>query len=360
MKYYKLVPQLRENCIIQGNENWLSEFKYGDTIFLISNTPAKKFSIISKIDGIEYKENPRIFIDKRNLGNFAEHDEVFILKYNPAEAIEIRITLSDEYSIISKGDWTASVKPSLINKLIDLGQELSFLIPWEGGAPIIATGIITYTLPNPPLYIGDKTKILIEKASNEQLTAIRKEKLKEHEERVDILETQIKQKTIEFIKKIKHQNYPFKGQKYQFKATNPNQLFNSVIKVFDGLEIIELPEEKSYHNQNQDYFASAVFLYETKTNNLQLVDLQIIANENSGNLIIWVTGNNEEEISETLKRYDLKILQLKQGLEQKVEVISVQCPECGGDLPINNIDLNGMVECIYCNKISKIPKVLRY
>ena len=31
-----------------------------------------------------------------------------------------------------------------------------------------------------------------------------------------------------------------------------------------------------------------------------------------------------------------------------------------GDLDIKNIDINGFIECIYCNKISKIPKALRY
>ena len=38
----------------------------------------------------------------------------------------------------------------------------------------------------------------------------------------------------------------------------------------------------------------------------------------------------------------------------------VQCPECGGALPIKEINVKGIVECVYCNRISKIPKALRY
>ena len=85
-----------------------------------------------------------------------------------------------------------------------------------------------------------------------------------------------------------------------------------------------------------------------------------MASGHTGTLLIWVTGENESIISEILGKYDLMISQLKQGLEQKVEVLSAQCPACGANLPIKNIDVNGIVECIYCSRISKIPKVLRY
>jgi len=259
MRTYKLIQQFRENCIVQGKKEDLSEFKLGDTIFLISDLPTKKYSIITKIEGLEYPNEPKIFIDKRILGKFGEKDEVFILKYNPAEALEVHINVSNEYAIITKGDWTSNIKPSLINKLIDYGQEVAFLIPWEGGAPIVATGIINSTLPNPPVYFGDRTKIFIWKSSNEELSEIKREKLLIQEDRVDILERQIKQKTIKLIRQIKQNNYPNKGQKYKFKATNPRQLFKSILNVFKGLDSIEDPIEESFDEKEQDYLASAVF-----------------------------------------------------------------------------------------------------
>ena len=357
---YKLIPQLREGAIIQGKKELLSELKVGDTIFLISRIPTKKYSIISKIDGLEYADEPQIFIDKRILGNFGKNDEVFILKYNPAEALEVHLNVSNEHTVITKGEWTPNVKPSLINKLIDYGYEVTFLIPWEGGAPIIATGIINSTLPNPPVYIGDKTQIFIEKSSNEELSEIKREKLLIQEERVDILERQIKQRILKLIREVKHKNYPNKGQKYKFKATNPRQLFKSVLKVFKGLDSIEDPNEEAFDEKEQDYLASAVFLIRQESNSIQLIDIQILASGHTGTLIMWVTGENEDVISETLENYDSRISQLKQGLEQKAEVLSAQCPECGANLPIKNIDVNGVVECIHCNRISKIPKILRY
>lgn len=360
MQTYKIVPQFRDNCVIQAKKEWLAEYSVGDTIFLISNIPTKKFSTITRIDAIETADEPIIYVDKRNLENLAEGDDVYLLKYNPAEAIEVQIQISDEYSLISKGDWTANIKPSLVNKLIDIGQDVSFLIPWEGGDPIIGTGLIEYTLPSPPVFIGDRTVIILNKSSSAVLSEIKKRTINIKEERVAILENQIEQNTIEFIRKIKHQNYPYKGRKYQFKATNPKKLFESVLILFNSLEVVEEPNEIVYDDKNQDYLASAVFLNREIVPYILLIDIQIVANENSGTLIIWVTGENEKIIMDSLKTYENKITTLKQGLEQKVEVLSAQCPECGGALPFKNIDVNGVVECLYCGKISKIPKALRY
>jgi len=359
MQTYKIIPQFRDNCVIQAQEEWLKEYTVGDTIFLISNLHTKKFSVISKIEALEIGEKPLIFMDQRNLENFGEGDDVYILKYNPAEALEIQISISNDFSLLTKGDWTANIKPSLLDKLLDLGQEVSFLIPWEGN-PIIGTGLVRATLPNPPVYIGDRTKILLDKYSNEELSVLKRERIKFKEDRVEILEKQVKLNVFEFIKTIKHQNFPYKGQKYEFKATNPKQLFSSVLNVFKGLETIEDPVEKQFDEKDQDYLASVVYLHKEAPNNLQLIDVQIMSSENSGTMIIWVTGENEEIISETLKRYDSKISELQQGLEQRVEAISAQCPECGGNLDIKNIHINGTIECIYCNKTSKIPKALRY
>jgi hypothetical protein len=116
---YKLIPQFRENCVIKGKKEWLINYSVGDTIFLISNKPTKKYSTISMIDEIEYGNEPLIYIDKRNLGNFSENDDVSLLKYNPAEALSVEINISNEY-IIPKGEWAANIKPFHGKKALQL------------------------------------------------------------------------------------------------------------------------------------------------------------------------------------------------------------------------------------------------
>jgi len=124
-----------------------------------------------------------------------------------------------------------------------------------------------------------------------------------HEDRVNILEEEIQHKTIQLIRKIKHQNFPNKGQKYQFKATNPKQLFTSILTVFEGLEIIEEPIEQTFDDEGLEYLASAVYLNKDDSGNLQLIDVQITSSGNAGTLILWVTGKDYSIISSSLDKY---------------------------------------------------------
>ena len=360
MNTFKLVPQFRDNCAIQGPQEWLTKYNDGDTIFLIKDLPTKSYSIITKIDGIRSNTEPIIYIDQRIMGNFGEGEEVSIQKYHPALAREVHISISDEFSTITKGDWTSVVASSLKDKLIDYGREVTFSIPWEGGAPIVATGIIDTTLPNPPLVIGDGTKIYINKLSSEELSKINKKSLKTQSKRVKILQKQIEQKTIDNIRYFKQNNFPNKGQKYDFKGTNPKKLFNTVLQLFKGLETIEDPVEKTFGEEEQDFLASCVFLKGVGTEQMQIIDVQVTGSQNKGALSIYVTGKDETIISSILEEYDVRVGELKQGLEQKIEIVESLCPGCGADLPTESIDIDGNVKCIYCRKVSKIPKILRY
>lgn len=360
MDTFKIIPQLRENCVIYGDKGVLSNFRKGDSIFLISDLPHKKYSIISKIEKIIQANEKKILIDERNSEKFSEGDEVSILKYNPIEALKVNIAVKEDNTLIAKGDWTSVIKPLLYEKTIDSGQEISFLIPWEEEAPIIGRGIINSTIPAPPTYIGEKTQVIITKASEEKLFQIKKKNYHVHKKRVEILKEQINKNFIEEIKKVKQNNYPTMGVRYNCKFVNVRKLFRSILHIFKGLTFLEEPEEHHFNGDSQDYLANTVLLKNSDINNIQIIDIQIIYSKTSGSLIIWYTGKNESELLKTSKKYDIKIRQIKEILEEKVEVVNLECPECGAILPIDDIELNGLVKCDYCEMVSIIPKILRY
>ena len=360
MNLFRIIPQIRNNCVIQGNKEFLSKFKVGDAIFLVSSNPAKKYSIISKIERIEHGNDSIIIIDKRILEKLGENDEVSILKYNPAEAIEIHLVGPNSNPLITSGEHTATIKPHVLNKLVDYGQEISFLISLENEPPIVATGMINSTIPPPPVYIGPTTRIFLENVSEKEFGLIKKDLMEKKEKRASVLEKQIRKKTLNLIKHLKLGTYRNMGQKYSFKSTNPRQLFKAILNIFKGFEFIEEPREEYFSNDKNDYLGSAVFLLNDDIKNIQMIDIQVLAHGNSGLLILWISAKDENKISEILDQYDPIIRDLKQGLEQKVEILSVRCPECGGALPINEANSNGIVECKYCNFFFRIPKILRY
>ena len=166
MLEFRLIPQFRNNCVIQGKKELISDLKEEDTIFLLSNIPTKTFSILTKIEEITYSEENIIYIDQRILGKLAENDTVTILKHNPAEAIAVYLAISEGFTRVFSGDWTSVAKKSLENKVFDFGQEISFLIPWEDEngnqlPPIPVLGFAYSTIPPPPIKIGLQTKIYL-------------------------------------------------------------------------------------------------------------------------------------------------------------------------------------------------------
>jgi len=360
MKSFKIVPQLRENCAIQGPEEFLSDIRESDIIFLLKNTPTKKYSIITKVDALKIDEDPIIFIDKRILGNFGENEEVRILKYYPAEAKELILSVSTQYGIITKGEWTKVLKSPLRDKLLDYGKEITFMVPWEGGAPIVVSGIVNTTMPNPPVYVGDNTRIFVEKFSEENLSEIKKEAVAIQENRVEILEKEQEENILSDLRVMKHKNYPNIGQKYKFKATNPKKIFKTVMNIFKGLNTIEKPLEQAFDEEGQDYFASVVFLLNEGPEKTQLIDIQVLGYEKTGSLMLYVTGKTEEIIEQTLEKYDKLIKDIKEDIEPKIELLQTKCAGCGADLPLKEIDIEGYVKCKFCRNVSKIPKVLRY
>ena len=103
-----------------------------------------------------------------------------------------------------------------------------------------------------------------------------------------------------------------------------------------------------------------MYLKGKDTDSTQLIDIQVAGHDLEGVLTIYVTGESEEIVTESLDKYSQRIEELKQGLENKIEIFETKCSGCGANLQLEDIDINGMVKCIYCKNLSKIPKVLRY
>ena len=365
MLEFRLIPQFRNNCVIQGKKELISDLKEEDTIFLLSNIPTKTFSILTKIEEITYSEENIIYIDQRILGKLAENDTVTILKHNPAEAIAVYLAISEGFTRVFSGDWTSVAKKSLENKVFDFGQEISFLIPWEDEngnqlPPIPVLGFAYSTIPPPPIKIGLQTKIYLNKFSEQKLLLIKQESLEKQEYRVNILEKEIKQNILHLIQTIKQQNYPTRATKYNFKNLNPKLLFTSIIEVFRGFRIVEETNERTFDSEDQNYLGSIVFMAEVSSDSLAIIDIQVLANNQNGALILMVTAKDDDVVYDLLNKYDMLIRKIKIGLEQKAELKIEICPSCGANLPLDKVESDGIVECGYCHNTSILPKSYRY
>lgn len=362
---YRLVPQLRNNCVVQIKKELVGDLKVGDIVYLIINKITKTFSILTKIQKIVFSDENVIYCDQRILGLFAENDMVTILKYNPAEAITVYLSISDDYTRVFSGDWTTIGRKSLENKVIDFGQEISFIIPWtdENGKqlpPIPVAGIINSTIPPPPVKIGRGTKIFLNKFPQNKLLLIQTECMSKKSSRVSILEKQLKDDTFNKIQMIKQNNYPTKPSKYKFKDANPKQVFAAAIEAFKGLKILEEPKERDFSSQNQDFLGTVVFYLQDSSDSIATFDIQVISNKEMGELIVTITAKDQVAIFELSNKYDKILCSITGALEQKVELLENKCPGCAGELPLNEAQADGTVECRYCRSICILPKSRRY
>ncbi len=365
MLEFRLVPQFRNNCVIQGKKELVSSFKEGDTVFLLSKIPTKTFSILTKVEGIIDSDENLIYIDQRILGKLAENDMVTILKHNPAEALTIYLAISESFSRVFSGDWTSFAKKPLENKVFDFGQEVSFIIPWEDEhgnqlPPIAISGFVYSTVPTPPIKVGLQTKIYLKKFPELQLQKIKQTGFEKQEARVNILDNEIQQNILHLMQTIKQNNYPTKANKYKFKNVNAKQLFASINEVFKGFRVVEGPTEKTFDSENQSFLGSIVYLAEETTDSLAVIDLQVLAKNQNGEVILMVTAKDNDVVYNLLNKYDLLIRKIKIGLEEKAELKVEICPSCGADLPLDDVDSDGSIECLYCHRTSIIPKSYRY
>lgn len=365
MLEFKIVPQFRNNCVIQGKKEILDIYQEGDTIFVLLNTPSKSFSVITKIEGIAHADENVIYIDQRILGGLAESDMVTILKHNPAEALAVYIAISQDFTLVGTGDWTPVIKKHVENRVFDFGQEISFVIPWEEEdgkqlPPIPVSGMVYNTIPPPPVKTGLQTKIFLNKFSEHKILQLKQDNLDKQKGRVKILEEQRKHDTLHLIQTIKQNNYPYKANKYAFENTNPKQLLAAIMEVFKGFRIVEAPAEKTFDSDNQTYLGSVVFLSEEIADSLAIIDVQVLANNQNGELIVTVTAKNDSLLFDLQQKYDMLIRKIKIGLEQKTELIIEICPNCGAKLPLENVKQDGSVECEYCYTTTLLPKTFRY
>ncbi len=355
----------RNGCVIQAKEEYLTDLKVGDTIFLISKKMGKIFSILTKIEAFAFAKEPVIYIDQRILGLLAEGDFVTVLKHNPSEAMVIYLAISEGYTRVFSGDWTPIARSPLENKVIDYGHSISFIIPWiddkgKNLPPIAVEGIVASSVPPPPVRIGIGTKIMLTKVSDMKLIQMKDDAYEKQRDRVAILENELNEKTYQLIQSIKQGNYPTRSTKYPFKRTNPQQLFSVVSDSFKGFRVVEQPKEKAFEGGSNNYLGSAVYYAEDATGSISIIDIQVVATEQAGELILSVTAKDELSIFEFLHNYDQKIRSLKSGLEQKAELKIQDCPGCGAQLPLQEVKSDGTVECIYCRKTTILPKSFRY
>ncbi len=329
-----------------------------DNVILLLNVPGRQYSVATRIDAIDSTMSgspPTIVVDKRILDLISPGDCVDILKYGVPFAEKINIALPHTTRIFD-GDWTPNVRQLLEGKVIDYGNTVTLLVPFESG-PITITGKIATTIPKCPVCVGPQTKVFMKKYKPQELDALVVEGQREKEQRARILFEELKVKSLEVVAALKSDVTAFVGDNYPFKETEPKAVFHALVGIFTGYKPVQAPHE---NETSESYVAYATFVYQEGLTIKNVMEAHVVASGHSGNVQVGVYSRNPKDSRVMLDILHKKIEGLKFGLKQRAESAESKCPNCGADLPLDEADAEGMVKCAACKKRAILPKRLRH
>ncbi|MHA1728676.1 MAG: hypothetical protein ACTSWY_08070 [Promethearchaeota archaeon] len=204
-----LRPILRDQGIIKFSSKLMS-LKAGQTYIAVSDQSPKKYSFLVKIiefeQNSEYNNIPVLEIDSRKLGPLGENDSVNLYPYNVPVADRIEIGVIEETHIgIPAGDWTSTLRPNLLNKSLDLGDNINCALEFKDGEKEnvrLIRGILINSYTEPPVKVGAVTVCELKKLSREKFRQKKVEIERKKEKRAD-----------EYIEKIKREESPIEMRK---------------------------------------------------------------------------------------------------------------------------------------------------
>ncbi len=328
-----------------------------DNVILLLNVPGKQYSVATRVEAIDTKAGspPTIVVDKRILDQISPGDNVDILKYGVPFAEKINIALPHTTRIFD-GDWTPNVRQPLEGKIIDYGNTVTLLIPFESG-PVTITGKIATTIPKCPVCVGPQTKVFLKKYQPKELDALVVEGQREKEQRARILFEELKAKSLEGVAALKSDVTAYVGDNYPFKETEPKAVFHALVGIFTGYKALESPHESETPGS---YVGYATFVYQDGLTIKNVMEAHVIASGHSGNVQVGVYSRDQRESRAMLDILYKKITGLQFGLKQRAETAEAKCPNCGANLPIDKADAEGFVKCDACKERSVLPKRLRH
>ena len=154
-----------------------------------------------------------------------------------AEQIEVAI---EQKTRIFDGDWTPNVRGPLQDKVIDYGNPVPLILPFQTG-PVSLAGKIATSIPKCPVFVGSQTKIFLKKYAPQQWDLLAAGAHKEREQRATVLIEAQQLQSLEGIAALKSKVSAYAGGSYKFDDTEPGSLFLALQGLFLGFKALEPP-----------------------------------------------------------------------------------------------------------------------
>ena len=326
--------------------------------FLYKTTLGRYTSVFSQITEIEKREGETIFkLDKRIAGEIGDGDSAeLIFSATPPQAEIVYLAIQKQVPL-PQGDWSKIVKEGNIGKIIDYGNNLSFVVPAKLREPFVVSTQIVTSLPYPPAKIHEGTKFQLIKRDQSEFTRILADALKARKNRAEELEKAVISGYYEKIIELKNDKLESLGRSIEFH-TEPRLAFDTLKSAFTSYFTFQ---ENVSLESGDNFIGNLMFVTSKTVEGTEIVEMIISGKERSGNIAIWIYGEDSETIQNKMKKEILpKILQVIEGVKEGPELIPMYCAgNCGEMLDLELFDENGLSKCPACDTLNMLPSKLR-
>ncbi len=350
----KINPQLRTGGQLRFHKA-IESIRPGQNCVAISDIGSKKFSFNVVVKNIVEEESvndkPVLDVDKNLVGILSQGDEVELFPYNVPMAEKIVIGLAaEQHRGFVKGDWTSTLKEPLLGKTYDIGDKVKAAIDLRNRMMIMRGNLID-SYPEAPVKVVNGTQILLEKMPAKHMDNLRRVNDKKKQNRVDELHSLIKEELKQKVANAKT-NLTMVSDEIEFEAADPRMIDHTVDQIFIGYEKINLDVIFT----EGKYSASRSYAINLGDKIKQIIEYSITGFENHGKIVVRVYDQEEMKARKQARDLWSMISKFHEGLKEEAIGYDNECPNCGGELDLENIDEDGMARCKFCRQKSRVKE----
>lgn len=326
---------------------------------ILSTNTDRKSSVFASVHSFTVQgENNIILLDKRIAGEIQDGDKVDLIISSTPPSSNIMYLAIPSTLRLPEGDWSSIVKEGNIDKVVDYGQAINFVVPSEIRDPYVVQAQLIKSIPYPPVKIDTTTKIFLKKQTPEELDAFLSSVYEQRRTRADEYEERLKEGYIELLIDLKNNNLKATGRSINFQ-TEPKVAYDTFKTAFSTYTVID---EQINLDTPQNFVGTILYVSDiVKKDKRTIVEITISGKETQGLASLWIYGEHEDFIIDKLKKEFLpKINMVLDGVKIGPEQADMYCVgDCGTLLNLEEVDHNGIIECPACFTRNKIPAKYR-
>ena len=360
MIYWSLEVSMVSGAILEYPESLKEGTKDYNTILVLCDLPGKQTSIATKVGRHVINnnlQNPKITLDKSNVGSLTPGDKVSIRDFKPPIAKQVLLAIDTKY-YLPDGDWgNKIVNPAVKGQIVDVGQNIDFM--YGNQKPMFVTGQIKSTIPKAPALVDDQTIFLVEKLPRDVLARLKVESEQHSETRAFEYFKLIEEEKFDTLSDIRNNSVNKIEKTFNFAQVEPESVYKSFKQTLQAMSHSFYVDQFEVVGEN--YLASILSYPQTKKGMKPdfCIEFKLTATMKQGTCFVSGYSPKTDSMVGVIDDLIKQIRKVSTSLKEVPQVIPDVCSGCQARLNLTFQNAKGVVICEACKTPNQLPFSLR-